>query len=36
MSDEFDKAMMRNFGTCSAKKFFTEDVEYENEKFIHR
>ena len=36
MSDEFDKAMMKNFGTCSAKKFFTEDVEYDNEKFIHK
>jgi len=36
MSDEFDKAMLKNFSTCSAAKFFTEDVEYENKMNIHK
>lgn len=36
LNDDFDKAMMKNFGTCAAEKYFSEDVQYENEKYIHR
>ena len=36
LSDDFDKAMIKNFSTCSAEKYFSEDAEYNNEKYIYK